>query len=99
MDRYEWTDCATRVYCQPAEELAETSTGWALVIGDPGATALVIEGVLDELLTILDRAAAAVVAVLVAEHENAVHVNKPATRCPLCASGEGQTTELLPEAP
>jgi hypothetical protein len=89
MDRYEWTDCATRVYCQTAEELAEDGTGWALVIGDPGATALVIEGALGELLTLLDRAAAVVVATLVAEHENAVHVDKPETRCPQCVPGEG----------
>jgi hypothetical protein len=45
MSRYEWADTTTAVDCLPAEELTTTGTDWALVIGDPGATALVIEGV------------------------------------------------------
>ena len=86
MDRYEWIDATcTPLACLPSEELGENGTGWVLMIGDPGATALVIEGVRDELLALLDRAVAAIVGTIVAEHENAAHENKPESRCPLCA--------------
>jgi hypothetical protein len=76
MSRYEWTDTTTAVDCLPADELTTTGTSWVLVIGDPGATALVIEGARDELLALLDRATAAVVATFVANHENAVPRNE-----------------------
>jgi hypothetical protein len=99
MSRYEWTDTSTPIDCLPCDELTTSGTGWALVIGDPGATALVIEGVREELLSLLDRAAAAVVATFVAEHQNALHLNEPEVCCPLCVSEEGGQAEMLSEAP
>jgi hypothetical protein len=99
MSRYEWTNTSTPVYCLRSDELTTTGTDWALVIGDPGATALVIEGIRDDLLRLLDRATASVVATFVAEHEKAVHLNAPEIHCPLCVSEEGGRLGLLSGAP
>lgn len=86
MSRYEWVDAAAFVDCLPANELDLTGNGWALVVGDPSATALVVEGTRDDLLALIDRASAAVYSTFIAEHSNALHLADPEPRCPGCAA-------------
>jgi len=59
-ERYECVWHTTDVDVIDGDEIEEGTTQLALVIGDPGATALAVFGTRDELLAFLDRARQAV---------------------------------------
>jgi hypothetical protein len=60
--RYEWIDTATSIECvAPSTDLDGCTTDdCAVVIGDPYATALVVQGPLDELRDFVQRVIAAI---------------------------------------
>jgi hypothetical protein len=86
MSRYEWTDATAPIDCIPTEELCSSGIGWVLVLGDHEATALVIEGDRDQLLTFSGRLRIAVLSTFSAEHENGLHLRDYESRCPLCCA-------------
>jgi hypothetical protein len=90
--RYEWESApAVEVSClPPGEELGNGRTNaWALVIGDPDATAFVVQGTRDDLLSFADRLVVEIGSTFSAEHENALHFKEPEPRCPVCVAEAG----------
>lgn len=91
-ERYEWESATiVAVSClPPGEELGhECTDAWALVIGNPYATAFVVEGNRDELLAFADRLIAAIRSTFSTEHENALHLQEPERRSPICDAEAG----------
>jgi hypothetical protein len=91
-ERYEWESATVvDVSClPPGEDLGNEQTkAWTLVIGDPDATAFVVEGSRDELLAFADRLAVEIGSTFFAEHENALHFQEHDPRCPVCVAEAG----------
>lgn len=91
--RFEATYAKTLDYCTfvPGEEYGADQLGpdeWAVCLGDPDATALVIVGTRDDVLDALDRARAELLNYYTAEHENGYHLHTPKERCPECCPEE-----------
>lgn len=93
--RYEWTRASlTAIACvPPGEEIGEHETDtWALVIGDPSAFAMVIQGDRNELILFTGRVAAEIASTLIAEQENGVYHSDETGR-PGCADEATEVEE------